>query len=177
MCGLWGPSVSKTTRHNCLWVRCPTFQPRVTCTDSLHSPGERLPPFPKPTHGPPGSGLLNYTTIDQVISRIPQGARDHDVEEAFERKRRRAPFNANQQARTITCGGGEGNYHPSGERGFTNREFACLQTFPLRYRFGPREVRKQIGNAVPPMLAEALYTAIRESLHQTDEQEMTEQQE
>ncbi|OOF91210.1 hypothetical protein ASPCADRAFT_177850 [Aspergillus carbonarius ITEM 5010] len=160
---------------NCVDFGVPQCRRRLVIIAS--GPGERLPPFPKPTHGPPGSGLLNYTTIDQVISRIPQGARDHDVEEAFERKRRRAPFNANQQARTITCGGGEGNYHPSGERGFTNREFACLQTFPLRYRFGPREVRKQIGNAVPPMLAEALYTAIRESLHQTDEQEMTEQQE
>ncbi|RAL02683.1 DNA cytosine methyltransferase [Aspergillus ibericus CBS 121593] len=136
-------------------------------------PGERLPPFPNPTHGHPCSGLIDYTTIGQTISRIPAGAQDHDVEGALDRNaRRRAPFDANQQARTITCGGGEKNYHPSGERGFTNREFACLQTFPMRYRFGARQVRRQIGNAVPPKLAEALYRAIQESLRQTDEEEV-----
>ncbi|PYI10729.1 C-5 cytosine methyltransferase DmtA [Aspergillus sclerotiicarbonarius CBS 121057] len=158
---------------NCVDFGVPQLRKRLVIIAS--GPGEKLPPFPKPTHGHPSSGLINYNTIGQAISRIPEGAQDHDVEYAFERKRnarRRAPFDANQQARTVTCGGGENNYHPSGERGFTNREFACLQTFPVRYRFGAREVRKQIGNAVPPKLAEAMYRAIKESLRQTDEKEM-----
>ncbi|PWY80907.1 S-adenosyl-L-methionine-dependent methyltransferase [Aspergillus sclerotioniger CBS 115572] len=163
------------TLLNCVDFGVPQYRRRLVIIAS--GPGERLPPFPNPTHGPPGSGLLKYATINQVISRIPQGARDHDVEGAYERMvRHRTPFDPDQQARTITCGGGERNYHPSGERGFTNREFACLQTFPLRFRFGPREVRKQIGNAVPPMLAEALYKAIKESLHQTDAKELGQQE-
>lgn len=83
----------------------------------------------------------------------------------------RVPFDANQPARTVTCSGGELNYHPSGRRGFTNREFACLQTFPMGYRFGPREIRKQIGNAVPPILARAIYREILRSLRKTDEEE------
>ncbi|KAI9934009.1 hypothetical protein MW887_005082 [Aspergillus wentii] len=137
-------------------------------------PGEALPPFPKPTHGPPELGLKRPTTINSIISSIPLNAADHDVQGALDRGLRggpRAPFDPNQPARTITCGGGENNYHPSGQRGFTNREFACLQTFPLEHRFGPREVRKQIGNAVPPALAKAVYGEIIKSLQKTDAEE------
>lgn len=137
------------------------------------SPGETLPQFPKPTHGL-GSGLKEFETINSIISRIPPGAPDHDVQAALDRGLRdggRIPFDPNQPARTVTCGGGEFNYHPSGRRGFTNREFACLQTFPIRYRFGPREIRKQIGNAVPPILARAIYREILKSLRKTDQEE------
>ncbi|PYH87560.1 C-5 cytosine methyltransferase DmtA [Aspergillus ellipticus CBS 707.79] len=159
---------------DCVKYGVPQFRKRLVIIAS--GPGETLPPLPKPTHGLPGSGLQAYVTISQVISRIPLGVPDHDVEKALGRGFSRAPFNPNQQARTITCGGGERNYHPSGRRGFTNREFACLQTFPMGYRFGQREVRKQIGNAVPPVLAEAFYRAIKDSLHETDERELSEEQ-
>lgn len=99
-----------------------------------------------------------------MISRIPANAPDHTPKKFDAPK---IPLSPNNLAKTITCGGGE-NYHPSGERGFTNREFACLQTFPLNYKFGKVEVRTQIGNAVPPMLAKALYKAIIKSLEETD---------
>ncbi|PWY72300.1 C-5 cytosine methyltransferase DmtA [Aspergillus heteromorphus CBS 117.55] len=155
---------------NCVEYGVPQLRKRLIIIAS--GPGETLPPLPKPTHGLPGSGLKPYSTINHVISRIPRGAPDHDVEGALGRNPNRAPFDPNQQARTITCGGGDNNYHPSGQRGFTNREFACLQTFPMSYRFGPRQVRKQIGNAVPPLLAEACYRAIKDSLNATDEREM-----
>lgn len=171
MCRLWSATAATTIGNHCIWVsrHCVSFL--FTLTDGLCSPGETLPPFPEATHGLPGSGLRDYVTINQVISRIPRGAPDHDVEGALQRSAiDRRPFNANRQARTITCGGGE-NYHPSGRRGFTNREFACLQTFPMRFRFGPREVRKQIGNAVPPKLAEAIYRSVKASLQRTDEEE------
>ena len=75
---------------------------------------------------------------------------------------------------TITTGGGGGNYHPSGKRGFTNREFACLQTFDTDYRFGKQEVRKQIGNAVPPVLAKSIYRELIKSLKRTDSIEAAE---
>jgi DNA (cytosine-5)-methyltransferase 1 len=47
--------------------------------------------------------------------------------------------------------------HPFQDRGLTPREGARLQTFPDSYRFEGTlgAVRKQIGNAVPPYLAEA----------------------
>lgn len=115
-----------------------------------------------------------------MISNIPITAADHDIQGALDRGYRngyRASFDGNQQARTITCSGGERNYHPSGRRGFTNREFACLQTFPLEHLFGPKEVRKQIGNAVPPVLAKAIYREIIKSLRKTDEEELMSEQE
>ncbi|PLB41090.1 DNA cytosine methyltransferase [Aspergillus candidus] len=157
---------------NCMDYGVPQSRRRLIILAS--GPGETLPQIPGPTHGLPGSGLHPYTTINQVIEAIPAGASDHDVIKAEARMMRwgpRAQYDANQQARTITTGGGDNNYHPSGRRGFTNREFACLQTFPLEYRFGRHEVRKQIGNAVPPMLAKALFGAVVESLRRTDEGE------
>lgn len=87
---------------------------------------------------------------------------------------RRHSYDAHQPAKTITTGGGEANYHPSGKRGYTNREFACLQTFDVDYRFGRRGVRKQIGNAVPPVMAKAIYREIIRSLRRTDQAEAVE---
>lgn len=159
---------------NCMHYGVPQTRRRLILIAS--GPGETLPIFPKPTHGLPGSGLLPINTIRHLISNIPPGTPDHDVQGALERWERtglsRAPFNADQPAGTITCNGGEKNYHPSGKRHFTNREFACLQTFPYTHRFGPHEVRKQIGNAVPPILAKAIYREIIKSLRQTDDKEL-----
>ncbi|RAQ53466.1 C-5 cytosine methyltransferase DmtA [Aspergillus flavus] len=131
-------------------------------------PGETLPPFPRPTHGP---GLGEYPTISQAIQNIPLGAPDHDVQAALSRGMDKPPYDPHRPAGTITCGGGDNNYHPSGRRNFTNRELACLQTFPRNFRFGRRQVRKQIGNAVPPLLAEAMYREIIRTLKKTDEDE------
>jgi DNA (cytosine-5)-methyltransferase 1 len=48
--------------------------------------------------------------------------------------------------------------HPTEDRGLTLREAALLQTFPLTYSFlgSHGAIERQIGNAVPPRLAEAL---------------------
>ncbi|KAL3432770.1 S-adenosyl-L-methionine-dependent methyltransferase [Aspergillus tetrazonus] len=155
---------------NCMWYGVPQSRKRLIIIAS--GPGESLPRLPRPTHGLPGSGLRDLTTISQAIRDIPSGSPDHDVAAARGRgvHNRRAPFDGNRQARTITCGGGD-NYHPSGLRGFTLREFACLQTFPLGFRFlgGRTQVKRQIGNAVPPLLAKAVFKEIIRSLQDTDE--------
>lgn len=64
---------------------------------------------------------------------------------------------------TVSCGR---FIHPTEHRGISLREAALLQTFPLDYRFaGTHEsVERQIGNAVPVKLAEALGLAVRELL-------------
>jgi DNA (cytosine-5)-methyltransferase 1 len=53
----------------------------------------------------------------------------------------------------------KGRYlHPVADRPITHREATRLQTFPDHFEFeGTKiEVARQIGNAVPPALAEAL---------------------
>ena len=135
-----------------------------------HRPGEALPPLPPPTHGE-RDGLQPFASIHSAIHNIPANADDHDIVSALERYRLlgyRAPYDENGPAKTITCGGGEYNYHPTGKRVFTTREFACLQTFPLDFQFSEREARKQIGNAVPPRFAGTIYKQIYNSLRETD---------
>lgn len=56
------------------------------------------------------------------------------------------------------------NIHPWEDRTITSREAARLQSFPDRFVFYGTEgaIRKQIGNAVPPLLAYAVGAAIGE---------------
>lgn len=118
---------------------------------------------------------MPYVTIKDAISNIPRLADNHDPDHiAFQDGRTRIPYDENTLAKTITCGGGEGNYHPSGLRPFTIRELACLQTFPIQYLFPTAYAKKQVGNSVPPRLAEVIYRAAIKSLQETDEKEYNE---
>lgn len=123
--------------------------------------------------------MLQPATIDDAIRDIPEAWPNHDVEpllRAWALRGHHQPYNPRTQAKTITCAGGEGNYHPSGRRLFTPREVACLQTFPLSFQFSTRCVRKQVGNAVPPKFAEAIYREIARSLRETDEKLLRERE-
>ena len=67
-------------------------------------------------------------------------------------------------AYTITGSGGGGThgYHWKEPRALTNRERARLQTFPDSFVFkGPKEsVRRQLGMAVSPLMAEIIFRSI-----------------
>ncbi|WP_420319009.1 DNA (cytosine-5-)-methyltransferase [Ekhidna sp.] len=54
--------------------------------------------------------------------------------------------------------------HPDHDRTLTSREAARLQSFPDSYKFYGNEgkVRKQIGNAVPPLLSHAIGKKLKE---------------
>lgn len=75
----------------------------------------------------------------------------------------------NGLSRTITAHIAKDGYwyiHPRQGRTLTVREAARLQTFPDWYRFAgpPSAAFKQIGNAVPPLLAEQLGAAVASAL-------------
>ena len=56
--------------------------------------------------------------------------------------------------------------HPLEDRAITLREAACLQSFPVDYVFkgGRMSIERQIGNAVPPRLAEAIAILVSDAL-------------
>jgi len=67
----------------------------------------------------------------------------------------------------------KGRYlHPEQHRPITHREAARFQSFPDSFKiFGSKiEIAKQIGNAVPPLLAARLADVVRLLLDQRDEQ-------
>ena len=52
--------------------------------------------------------------------------------------------------------------HPFEDRGLSVREAARLQSFPDTFEFmgSINHIQQQIGNAVPPLLAEAIFKSI-----------------
>jgi len=52
--------------------------------------------------------------------------------------------------------------HPFEDRGLSVREAARLQSFPDTFKFkgSINRIQQQIGNAVPPLLAEAIFKSI-----------------
>lgn len=110
----------------------------------------------------------------RVIRNVPAGGTISDIPVEF---RPRSGF-ANTYARlwwdrpstTITRNFGTPSssrcIHPLLDRGLTTREGARLQSFPDNYIFiGTRSSKNlQIGNAVPPLLAQAIGTALTDAL-------------
>ena len=72
-------------------------------------------------------------------------------------------------SRTITAHIAKDGYwyiHPSEDRTLSIREAARIQTFPDRFLFAgyPSSRYRQIGNAVPPLLAEAIAASLRDAI-------------
>ncbi|TQV93241.1 C-5 cytosine methyltransferase DmtA [Cordyceps javanica] len=134
------------------------------------APGERLPPFPAPTHSEHGgNGRKPFNTVASTLARVRDSDDLHDLNcvQSFHPPRPR--WDANTLGRTITTGGANA-YHPSGLRDFTLRELACLQGFPKKHRFvgTTTQIRRQIGNAFPPNTVYVLYKHLHEWLLKED---------
>ena len=146
----------------------PTATNRRTAREALEDPP--LPPLGQKNH-------VLHADAPEVVERlklIPPGGNyqaippDHPlavkglISHVY---RRLAP---NEPAYTIVAGGGGGSmgYHYSEPRSLTNRERARLQTFPDDFIFegSIRQIRAQIGNAVPPEGARVLVSTLVASL-------------
>lgn len=135
------------------------------------APGEKLPSFPKTTHG---EGLRKPVTIQDTLMKIPGCATRQEIPTGGDWPK--PSFPADTLSKTLTCNGGQNNYHPSGNRAYTVREMASLQTFPWYHLFPGKRVtvaRRQIGNAVPPLMAKAIYQEIIKALKETDDIDAT----
>jgi DNA (cytosine-5)-methyltransferase 1 len=117
-----------------------------------------------------------------IITKVPQGAGvraipQHKLPERFRRMRTISTgalrrdcttlyyrLSWDRPSYTITCyftNVSSGPFvHPTENRALTPREAARLQTFPDRYRFFDKQVQRQIGNAVPPLLAKAVASEV-----------------
>jgi DNA (cytosine-5)-methyltransferase 1 len=111
----------------------------------------------------------------EKIQKVPIGGKLADVERTFGSTYRR--LDPNKPSPTVTRSGFRDFIHPYEDRMLTVRELACLQTFPLDWEFKGVRLDSysskrnttmtqfgQVGNAVPPKLAEAVAKEIMEQL-------------
>lgn len=149
-------------------------QPRRRLIMIGAGPGEKLPPFPLPTHSPEvrrrtRNGLKPTTTARQALSAI-DGRRRHPLHQPYLQPFPvpRAPWDGDKPLPyTVTCGAAE-NYHWSGQRQFTPQEYALLQGFPMYHKFAGNYIKKQIGNAFPPVFVKLLYRHLVDWLDKQD---------
>lgn len=118
----------------------------------------------------------------EKIKKVPIGGKLSDIEQIYGSTYRR--LDPNRPSFTVTRSGYRDFIHPYEDRMLTVRELACLQTFPLDWVIkGVRldsysSTRKttmtqfgQVGNAVPPVLAEAVAKSIIEQWFNDEEEE------
>ena len=109
-----------------------------------------------------------YSDLDPSLKRY----RDDIFDDKYKR------LDENDLSRTITAHIAKDGYwyiHPHQDRTLSVREAARLQTFPDWFRFAgpPSSAFRQIGNAVPPALGEALGKGLLESLRVGDPASLT----
>ncbi|KKY38719.1 putative rip defective [Diaporthe ampelina] len=124
------------------------------------APGEQLPAWPRPTHSKdPKDGQKPFVSAHDVCGVLVEGESLHDVDGA--RPAAKIPWDSSKPLRwTITTSAGQ-CHHWSGQRGFTLAELAVLQGFPTSFRFVGKCIKKQIGNAFPPVVVKTLLKSIR----------------
>lgn len=116
-------------------------------------------PAPNPTYPSNHTGRKHSARIIARYASLKPGERDHHT--------RINKLDVSKPSFTIICGsdhgGGKGHVHPIEPREVTPRESARIQTFPDDWAFEGhgRVAIRQVGNAVPPLLAFAIGNAIR----------------
>jgi DNA (cytosine-5)-methyltransferase 1 len=125
--------------------------------------------FPSPTHNAEGTnGLKKWISVGEALAGLPDPDQPHTIPN-HEYSRYKLRFNGylghrvidpRKPAPTVTARGDDKGgvvvlHHPNNKRRMSCRELATVQSFPVDYVFaGTRSsVYRQIGNAVPPVLA------------------------
>ncbi len=148
---------------------------------------------PKETHSLSGlNGLIPYNTVEDALVDLPSideaalmGIRNHigrvhgdNIIDRYRNlrfgerdpKTRINKLNPERPSYTIIVGsdkgGGKGHVHPYQPREVTPRESARMQSFPDWWGFSgtSRHPIRQVGNAVPPLLASAIGNYLREQV-------------
>jgi DNA (cytosine-5)-methyltransferase 1 len=108
----------------------------------------------------------------EMLRKIPAGGNYKDVPELSKNNWMSLIYkrlHPNQPSPTIVANGGGGTwgYHYKEPRPLTNRERARIQTFPDDFIFEgtPTEIRRQLGNAVPPIGAKVIAESILKHLN------------
>ena len=143
--------------------------PERTHSESLEQPefGRSLPRKAKlaleDIQGLPNQILREHCErVRDRYSKIPQGDRD--------RKDHTDRIHPERPSGTVLVGSGAGGgrpfIHPYEDRHITVREAARLQSFPDWWAFagGPTAAYRQVGNAVPPIMARAVASQIARAI-------------
>lgn len=143
--------------------------------DIPYSLGEPLPRFPKRTHASNETyerlGLQRFVTVAEAIDHIPAHCTDHDIPglpKLYAISSTGGYVSNFLYADPITTGHTPNHY--SQTRRSTVRQIACIQRFPYDHEFSGtiKEKLIQIGNAVPPTLARAIFEEIIRTLWKKD---------
>lgn len=140
-------------------------------------PGERATAYDREPHSPyaqrmrEGAGeiLWNHEAPRHTEASRKRIASARPGEPFYPSFPQRLRLHPERPSPTVIAGGSRPQYyfaHPFQVRGLTVRETARLQSFPDRFRFLGGKVAERIlvGNAVPPLLAQALGEAVRRAL-------------
>lgn len=128
--------------------------------------------YPKPTNNQKGDkGLSIWVSVGQALSFLPDPDLENNILNHTYSKYKlningyigHRLLDPNKPAPTVTArGDNRGGVvilpHPNGKRRMSCRELATVQSFPINYEFvgNNSSVYRQIGNAVPPLLAYAV---------------------
>lgn len=130
--------------------------------------------YPEPTHGG-GANLFSkkkgWVSIGEALKNIPEPEDEHNLlnhtcskfKLKFNGYLGNRAIDQNKPAPTVTARGDEKGgvvvlHHPNNHRRMSVRELAIAQSFPVNFVFegNNSSAYRQIGNAVPPMLAFAI---------------------
>lgn len=128
--------------------------------------------YPPPMYNENGTnGLKKWITVGEALKNIPDPDKPNKLKNhTYSKYKLRFNgyighrfINPDKPAPTVTARGDDKGgvvvlHHPNNTRRMTCRELATIQSFPLDYEFygSQSSVYRQIGNAVPPLLAFAV---------------------